>query len=132
MAFGVVLLDFEYSLLGAMTGFINRTYVSDYDALLSKILASLPSTFLTCHSQSNDSQRKLLASSKEYLISVKYWDLMNVYSINLAVIPNRDMIQSQANLDNVAFGIFNKLACEYPINTHNLDKQYVFLDFRDQ
>ena len=57
---------------------------------------------------------------------------MNVYSINLAVIPNQDIIQSQANLYDTAERIFHKLACDYPIDTHNLDKQYVFLDFRDE
>jgi hypothetical protein len=151
--FGVVMsmLVHEYSLLGAVTGFISKSDVSNYDEFISKILATLPSCYklpdqnmgfyynpkldLWYHPQDDNlDKRTFLAYSEKFLLSIKYWEWgsLKYYALNLEVIPNRISHLSRSVLYKNAQNIFRKLAHDYPVQTHTEDfyESYV-LDLRN-
>ena len=152
LGFIMSMSDREYSLFGAVTGFVNESDVSDYDAFLSKILATLPSCYslpdqnmgffyghklgLYYHPQDlNFDKRTFLSYSWKYLLSIKYWELggRKYFALNLEVIPNKrhSGFASLALYKN-AQNIFRKLAHDYPVKTHTEDFYESFvLDFRN-
>jgi len=144
--------DREYSLLGAVTGFVYESDVSDYDVFLAKILATLPSCYslpdqnmgfcynpkfgLFYHPQDwNMDKRIFLSYSGKYLLSIKYWELgsREYFALNLEVIPNKKSSTfARLALYENAQNIFRKLAHDYPVKTYTEDVYESFvLDYRN-
>ncbi len=144
--------DREYSLFGAVSGFVNDSDVSDYDVFLAKILATLPSCYslpdqnmgfcynpkfgLFYHPQDwNMDKRTFLSYSGKFLLSIKYWEFgsRKYHALNLEVIPyKKTTALARSVLYQNAQNIFRKLAHDYPVKTYTEDvyESFVF-DYRN-
>mgnify|MGYP003491603898 CR=1 FL=1 len=146
------MLVHEYSLLGAVTGFISKSDVSNYNEFISKILATLPSCYklpdqnmgfyynpklgLWYHPQDdNFDKRTFLAYSGKFLLSIKYWEFgsRKYHALNLEVIPyKKTTALARSVLYQNAQNIFRKLAHDYPVKTYTEDVYESFvLDYRN-